>query len=722
MGGAVVRGSSKTEVTITDVRKPPQGDALAPSASSTPSVVREATIDRSSSSAWKRLLELEASPTQAQDRLARSATIPSFGEGSAGDYARIEIREPESLRYGPEASGAAKRILQCLAIRQRWMSGERVEPDTAHYVMKSPRKKQLLALLARVDGECQLRSADQDRRIHWDPFAGRPPPRLASVTLGFDHGVFFAADAAGSPCDGEAVPQVTEFCQDYAYVLKTMHDRGCASFCSPRLFELDLKFDLYMHRNAAREAQRLREAGGRDWYHVRKVDTHIHHSACFTQRQLLSFIRKKVTEEMDTPVLEEGGRVLTLREVFGSSGVKDAENVTADRMCCMALVGGDGHHDTFGRFDRFNGKFDPFGDKRLREIFLKTENLVQGRFLAELTKEVMSEYEREKYVCAELRISIYGGSADEWLKLARWFRKYNIQCQNVRWLIQVPRLYSMFRKKGSVRNFAELMQNVFGPLFEASLDPAAHEDMFFLLQQVVGFDSVDDESQSSNMTLKQYPSPEEWSDETNPPYTFWMFYMYANIRSLNSLRRSRGLCTFAYRPHCGEAGNVSHLCSGFMLAESICHGVQLKENPLLQYLYYLAQVGLAVSPLSNDILFIPLAESPFGTFFRRGLNVSLSTDDPLIIHLTGEALIEEYVIACRVFRLSVGDLCEIARNSVLQCGFEQAFREWWIGDAAAGPQGNEEAKTNVPTMRLQFRADCLRQELEGLAAAAREYD
>merc|ERR1719203_1410693 len=112
------------------------------------------------------------------------------------------------------------------------------------------------------------------------------------------------------------------------------------------------------------------------------------------------------------------------------------------------------------------------------------------------------------------------------------------------------------------------------------------------------------------------------------------------------------------------------------------------ETPVLQYLYYLARVGLAVSPLSNDILFVPLQKSPFGTFFKRGLNVSLSTDDPLIIHLTEEALIEEYVVAARTFRLSSCDLCEIARNSVLQSNFERPFKEWWIGGLDKAPQAN----------------------------------
>ncbi len=46
--------------------------------------------------------------------------------------------------------------------------------------------------------------------------------------------------------------------------------------------------------------------------------------------------------------------------------------------------------------------------------------------------------------------------------------------------------------------------------------------------------------------------------------------------------------------------------------------------------YYLAQVGIAVSPLSNNSLFLDYKRNPFPLMFKRGLNVSLSTDDPLV--------------------------------------------------------------------------------------------
>ncbi len=35
--------------------------------------------------------------------------------------------------------------------------------------------------------------------------------------------------------------------------------------------------------------------------------------------------------------------------------------------------------------------------------------------------------------------------------------------------------------------------------------------------------------------------------------------------------------SFVLRPHCGEAGPVHHLVSGFMLSENISHGLLLRK-------------------------------------------------------------------------------------------------------------------------------------------------
>lgn len=41
-----------------------------------------------------------------------------------------------------------------------------------------------------------------------------------------------------------------------------------------------------------------------------------------------------------------------------------------------------------------------------------------------------------------------------------------------------------------------------------------------------------------------------------------------------------------------------------------------------------------MSPLSNNALFLSYERNPFPTFFKTGMNISLSTDDPLQFHFT----------------------------------------------------------------------------------------
>ena len=88
----------------------------------------------------------------------------------------------------------------------------------------------------------------------------------------------------------------------------------------------------------------------------------------------------------------------------------------------------------------------------------------------------------------------------------------------------------------------------------------------------------------------------------------------------------------------------------------------LEEEPNNgRFLFYLAQVGLCMSPLSNNSLFLDYHRNPFPLFFARGLSVSLSTDDPLQIHLTKEPLVEEYSVAAQVWKLSAADLFVFTR-------------------------------------------------------------
>ena len=342
-------------------------------------------------------------------------------------------------------------------------------------------------------------------------------------------------------------------------------------------------------------------------------------------------------------------------------------------------------------------RYNPAGQSRLREIFIKTDNLLAGQYLAEITREVISDMEASKYQLAEWRVSIYGRKLSEWDKLARWFYVHRLAHPCMRWLIQVPRLYHIYKRLGQVKSFEDMIHNIFAPLFAVTLDPASNVQLHTFLLTVVGFDCVDDESNEPPDSFKATtpPPPAQWNGPTNPPYSYWMYYLYANLAALNKLRAERGLNTFEFRPHCGEAGDVDHLSACFLTANKINHGIQLRKAPGLQYLYYLMQIGIAMSPLSNNKLFLEYNRSPFQTYFARGLNVSLSTDDPLQLHVTKEPLMEEYSVASQVWKLSSVDMCEIARNSVLQSGLEYRFKRHFLGSEfhRAGSLGNDIRQT-----------------------------
>lgn len=90
------------------------------------------------------------------------------------------------------------------------------------------------------------------------------------------------------------------------------------------------------------------------------------------------------------------------------------------------------------------------------------------------------------------------------------------------------------------------------------------------------------------------------------------------------------------------------------------------------------------------------------------MNVALSTDDPLLFHMSDDALLEEFSVARASFDLSMTDISEIARNSVLQSGFEDHLKAEWLGENyKKGVTHCDEHKTHVPLIRAKFRAEHL---------------
>ncbi|XP_073709753.1 AMP deaminase 3b isoform X2 [Misgurnus anguillicaudatus] len=552
-----------------------------------------------------------------------------------------------------------------------------------------------------------------------DPYSMEDIPQNLNYILKMKDGIINVYDTEEALKQNQPrslpYPDLETFAIDMSHVLAMIADGPTKTYCHRRLNFLMSKFYLHEMLNEMAELKELKSVPHRDFYNVRKVDTHIHAAACMNQKHLLKFIQDSYKNEANRIVLEKNGKKMTLKEVFESLKM-DPYDLTVDSLDVHA------GRQTFHRFDKFNSKYNPVGANELRDIYLKSDNYIGGEYFARLIKEVAHDMEESKYQHAEPRLSIYGRSPEEWGSLSKWFIKHKLHSPNMRYMIQVPRIYDIFRAKKLVPNFAKMLENVFLPLFQATVNPQDHKEIHVFLKHVTGFDSVDDESKHSDhiFTYKS-PRPEEWTSEENPPYTYYLFHMYANIMVLNNLRKERGLNTFQFRPHCGEAGSITHLVSAFLTADNISHGLNLKKSPVLQYLYYLAQVPIAMSPLSNNSLFLEYSKNPLREFLHKGLCVSLSTDDPMQFHYTKEALMEEYAIAAQLWKLSTCDVCEIARNSVLQSGLSHQEKKHFLGEnyLEDGPEGNDIRRTNVAQIRMAYRHETLCNELSFLVEAVK---
>eukprot|EP00754_Rhynchopus_humris_P013112 Rhum_TRINITY_DN14314_c8_g1::Rhum_TRINITY_DN14314_c8_g1_i2::g.80641::m.80641/K01490/AMPD; AMP deaminase len=596
------------------------------------------------------------------------------------DHGRLEINGPKMLKKNA-MSHAAEQIGEVLALRKKYR-------DEARHCSRD--------MLAVIEEGCAQKEA-------------------AAVNVDYPAGITLA-----------------EFVRDYSAVCAAMQSSGVKALSKRRLGMLSNKFathaslrqlDELGNDSVGRKVSKMTDH--RDFYQATIVDTHVHMAAGMTARDLLDFIKKKAAHQSDDIVgVEEAAsatscdasdpkeRVVTLSDLLKKLGVRDPNGLT------VASLGVQADSTLFERFDNFNSKYSPMGKTDLRTLFLKSNSnlpsfkgdIMGGRYFAEIIKTTFNRMAPNHY--AEFRLSIYGRSRTEWAELARWHATHGMGSKKNKWLLQIPRIYSVLKRNGDVESFGDLLSNVFQPLWDASMYPGRHPQVDHFLKNASGFDSVDSEHGVDAAIDANTPVPTQWTSKENPPYAYWMYYLWANVSALNRFRRSRGLSTLSFRPHCGECGDPRHLASAFLAADGISHGIQLRLSPPLQYLYYLAQIGIAVSPLSNNSLFLELEHSPFPDFFKRGLSVSLSTDDPLFFHQTQEPIVEEYSVASKLWRLSSTDLCEIARNSTQHSGFDEDVKREWGGPLhfLASSIGNDERRTHVPDLRVAFRFEVYHDE------------
>jgi AMP deaminase len=121
-------------------------------------------------------------------------------------------------------------------------------------------------------------------------------------------------EKADYPC-----PKLSEFIQDMQTMCTMIADGPLKSFCYRRLSYLYSKYQLHVLLNELRELASQKAVPHRDFYNIRKVDTHIHAASCMNQKHLLRFIKKTLKNNADEVVtVTKSGQKMTLSEVFKS--------------------------------------------------------------------------------------------------------------------------------------------------------------------------------------------------------------------------------------------------------------------------------------------------------------------------------------------------------------------------------------------------------------------
>jgi hypothetical protein len=146
------------------------------------------------------------------------------------------------------------------------------------------------------------------------------------------------------------------------------------------------------------------------------------------------------------------------------------------------------------------------------------------------------------------RSNALSSSTDDWKSVSNWANDFRLYSPNNMWMVQIPRIYPVFRARGSVQSYADVLRNVFEPLFAVSVDPSLDPNLAEFMRNLGGFDSVDDESRPerelTSLLLQEITSAAAWQSATDPPYALQMYYLWSNIQALNMVRKSRGLSMF----------------------------------------------------------------------------------------------------------------------------------------------------------------------------------
>ena len=135
------------------------------------------------------------------------------------------------------------------------------------------------------------------------------------------------------------VPTLREYYKDKDKIMDYSSYGPCKTYAFRQLDILDSKFNLHKMQHNYQEFADTKIVPHRDFYNVRKVDTHVHHSSCMNQKHLLRYMKSKMKKSPDEIVLNQDGVDLTLADVFKQMNLTsyDLSIDTLDMHVCLLI-------------------------------------------------------------------------------------------------------------------------------------------------------------------------------------------------------------------------------------------------------------------------------------------------------------------------------------------------------------------------------------------------
>lgn len=151
---------------------------------------------------------------------------------------------------------------------------------------------------------------------HFHPLPGVEGKMIFKIDDNGVYQVYRSGEALESQEPIVRVPTLREYFRDKDKFMDYSSDGPSKSYTFQQLNILDSKFNLHKMENGYQEHTDSKKVPHRDFYNVRKVDTHVHHSSCMNAKHLLRYMKSKVKKSPDEFVANRDGTNLTLAEVF----------------------------------------------------------------------------------------------------------------------------------------------------------------------------------------------------------------------------------------------------------------------------------------------------------------------------------------------------------------------------------------------------------------------